>query len=247
MKRLLLALLLVPMALFAKVPVEEDIIERTTTPDSPLYYPNMMLRFKNGDANFTEEQMHYLYYGYAYQDSYRPLESNNEMDRVLLLASAIDADNPTQQSLDNIVVAVNLALEHNPFSPNLWNLLAYAYGALGDKEREKMAFERTELILSVIDNSGSGMKEKEAKHIIMFDHALDLLTSQGVAYRDAQVISRTVEYIPFAERIKESDSKKKVKGMYFDFGRIYWNKPDNVTYRKSSNWSFNGLKPKEYK
>ncbi len=248
MKRLLLLLLLLaPLALMAKTPVEEDIIEKTTSPDSPYYYPNLILRFNSGESGFTEEQMHYLYYGYAYQDSYRPLESRDEMDKALLLATAIDPYNPSDSAIDNIVIAANEALKFNPFSPNLWNLLAYAYGALGDKEREKMAYERMELIMKVIDNSGSGLKEREAKHIIMFDHALDLLTAQGIAYLDARVVSRTVEYIPFDESIREADSRKKIKGLYFDFGRVYWNKPDNVTYTRDRKWQFNGMKPKEYK
>ncbi len=247
MKRLLLLLLLAPLALSAKTPVEEDIIAKITAPDSPFYYPNMMLSFNNGEGEITEEQMHYLYYGYAYQEQYRPLESNNNLDKALLLATAIDPYNPTDSGLDSIIIATNEALKQNPFSPNLWNLLAYAYGAVGDEEREKMAYTRTELILSVIDNSGSGLKEREAKHIIMFDHALDLLTAQGIAFHDASVVSRTVEYIPFVESHRDADNRKKVKGLYFDFGRIYWNKPDNVTYTRSRKWQFNGLKPKEYK
>ncbi len=247
-KFLLIILLSLPLSIFAKVPIEDDIVDHINNPESPYYYPNLFIRFNNGDS-FTAEEFHYLYYGFAYSELYRPLEVNNKIDRVLLLASSIDVDAPSQSALDEIVISATEALAQNPFSPTLWNLLAYAYGALGDKEREKMAFERFNLILSTIDSSGDGVKEKSPKHIIMYDHALDLLTTQGISHQKAKVISRTVEYIPFLETQRDggkSSDGKKVKGLYFDFGRIYWNRPDNVTYTRDRTWQFNNLKPKEY-
>ncbi len=240
-----LLLLLLPLSLLAKVPVEDDIIDKIGDPSSKYYYPNMFLRFNTG-GSFTPDEFHYLYYGFAYQDQYQPLAVNNKIDKVLLLASSIDPEAPSQTTLDDIIISANEALELNPFSPTLWNLLAYTYGALGDSAREKMAFERFDLILSTIDSSGDGMKEKSPKHIIMFDHALDLLTTQGVAHEKANIISRTVEFIPFTDAHRDGGVGKKVKGLYFDFGRIYWNKPDNVTYTRDRKWQFNNLKPREY-
>ncbi len=249
MKRLLLLLLLTPLTLLAKVPVEDDIIDKINDAASPYYYPNLFIRFNNGEE-FTAEEFHYLYYGFAYSELYRPLEVNNKIDRVLLLASSLDTEAPSMSTLDEIAISANEALAQNPFSPTLWNLLAFTYGALGDTAREKLAFDRFNLILSTIDSSGDGVKERSPKHIIMFDHAIDLLTSQGIAQDKAKVISRTVEYIPFVETHRdggEMSDGKKVKGLYFDFGRIYWNKPDNTSYKRDQTWQFNNLKPKEYK
>ncbi|MFI3333247.1 MAG: DUF4919 domain-containing protein [Rikenellaceae bacterium] len=245
MKKLLFLLLFLPLSLLAKVPNEDDITRQINDPESPYYYPNLFIRFNNGDS-FTDEEFHYLYYGFAYSELYRPLEVNSKIDRVLLLASSIDVDAPSEAALDEIVISATEALAQNPFSPTLWNLLAYSYGALGDKKREKMAFERFNLILSTIDNSGDGVKEKSPKHIIMFDHALDLLTTQGITHQKAKVVSRTVEFIPFLESHRDGGDGKKIKGLYFDFGRIYWNKPDNVSYSRDRTWQFNNLKPKEY-
>ncbi len=246
MKKLLLLLLLLPLSLFAKVPLEDDIVDKINDPTSAYYYPNLFIRFNNGDS-FTAEEFHYLYYGFAYSELYRPLEVNDKIDRVLLLASSLNTQTPSETAIDEIIIASNEALAHNPFSPTLWNLLAYAYGTTGDTARERMAYERFNLILSTIDSSGSGMKEKSPKHIIMFDHALDLLASQGVPHGKASVISRSVEFIPFSEPLRDASGKGKVKGLYFDFGRIYWNKPDNVTYKRDSKWQFNNLPSKEYK
>lgn len=40
---------------------------------------------------------------------------------------------------------------------------------------------------------------------------------------------------------------KKRRGFYFDFGRVYWNKPEGYTYKRDRTWQFNNLKPRTYK
>ena len=40
---------------------------------------------------------------------------------------------------------------------------------------------------------------------------------------------------------------KKRKGFYFDFGRVYWNKPEGYTYKRDRTWQFNNLKPRTYR
>ena len=40
---------------------------------------------------------------------------------------------------------------------------------------------------------------------------------------------------------------KKRKGFYFDFSRVYWNKPEGYTYQRDRTWQFNNLKPRTYK
>ena len=68
MKNLLLTLLLLPALAAAKVPVEEDIVAKTSDPDSPFYYTSLMMRYNAGDETLTDEDYHYLYYGYAHQE-----------------------------------------------------------------------------------------------------------------------------------------------------------------------------------
>ncbi len=229
----------------AAVPVEDDIVEQISDPRSDNYYPNLMLRFQVGDSTLTLSNYHYLYYGYAYEEQYRPLSVNPHMDKFLLIASGLNVDNPHVQSLHDVINAGEDALEFDPFNPKVWNLLAYAYGALGDKEQEKMAYRRVEMILTVIRSSGSGVKERSPQHILMFDHALDLLAAENIPHRKSMIISRTVEYIPLIS--PRNFAGVKVKGFYFDFGRVYWNKPDSVTFKRDRTWQFNNLPPKEYK
>ena len=88
MKNLLLLLLLLPALAAAKVPDEEDIQNKTMDAESPFYYPSLMMRYNAGDETLTDEDYHYLYYGYAYQESYTPLDSNPDLDKLLARCEA---------------------------------------------------------------------------------------------------------------------------------------------------------------
>lgn len=229
----------------AAVPEEENILMQIGSSNSENYYPNLMLRFEQGDSTLTAENYHYLYYGFAYDERYKPLATNPYMDKFLLLASRLDADEPDPFVLRDLIMVGRDALRHDPFNLKVWNMIAYGYGALGDRVRERAAYRRVEMIIETIKSSGGGIKERDPQHILMFDHALDLMAAENVIHHKALVVSRTTEYIPFlAPRVVGG---VKVKGRYFDFSRIYRNKPDSVTYKRDRTWQFNNLKPKEYK
>lgn len=245
MKHLLLLLTLMPTLLWAKVPDEEHILSEIMNPESEYYYPNMMMRFKAGDLTLSHEAYHYLYYGYAFQENYRPLESNEPFDKLMLLLSSLDPDNPELLIIERIIMAAEQAQERDPFSPEILNLKAYAYGALGNTTQEKIAYEQLRHIMRTIEESGDGLDEKTPMHILMFDHAESLLASYGLAFQKAKILSRTVEYIPLNE--PQTTPERKIKGYYFDYGRIYRNKPEGYTFKRDRTWQFNNLKPKEYK
>ena len=243
-KILLTAAVLVMAALQsirAAVPDNDDIYAKTADAESPYYYPNLMMRFREWTTPMGVEEMHYLYYGYAFYESYKPIDSDPYYTRVMEIMSKLAIEEPLVSDLDELIMTAAQSLEHDPFSPQMLNIMAYAYGALGDKEREKAYFDKCNAILRVIETSGDGLKEKTPMHIIMFSHALDLIASKGWSYGESRVISRNVEYVPF------ETAHNKVKGYYFDFSRIYWNKPENYTFKRPRTWQFNNLRPREYK
>lgn len=245
MKKLLWILLLVPAMAAAQVPDEADIIDKTNTATSPYYYPNLLLRYNTVDTTLTAADYHYLYYGYAYRDEYKPLEPNPDLDRTLLIVSGLDLEKPRVEDLEALISACFAALDRDPFSPKLLNLMAYAYGALGEKEREAAYYDRMQKVLATIKASGDGLSEKAPRHILMFDHALDALKAEDLTPEKSRVVSRTVEYVPLL--VPQSVDGRKVKGYYFDFSRIYRNKPEGYTYKRDRTWQFNNLKPREYK
>ncbi len=221
-------------------PDNDGIFMRISDAASPYYYPNLMMRYRDGEE-LTAEEYHYLYYGYAFQDTYKPLAENTAMTRVQNIMARIAIDEPTVADIDELIEAGNAAMEADPFSPTLLNIMAYAYGTSGDIRRERAYYDHLNGILSTIGNSGSGVKEKSPMHIIMFSHGLDYIAAKDWAYLKGRIISREVEFVPFAM------PHDKVKGYYFDYSRIYWNKPENYTFKRDRTWQINNMKPREYK
>ena len=245
MKRFLLFALLLPALAAARVPDEEMILDRTLDAESPFYYPGLMMRYNAGDASLTDEEYHYLYYGFAYRDEYKPLAANPDLDKMLMLIAGIDPDQPDVATLESLISMGNDALARDPFSPKILNMMSFAYGALGDKVREKAYADRMNGVIRTILDSGDGFTEKTPRHVLMFDHALDVMTADGLIPGKSRIVSRTTEYVPLLEA-KQIDGRK-VKGLYFDYSRIYRNKPEGYTFKRERTWQFNNLKPREYK
>ena len=249
MKHLFIALLfsLLPTMLMAqednvRVPDEDDILHQTLSATSPYYYTNLMLKYRNGAEKLTEEEYFYLYYGYLYQESYRPFVENRALDEMLLIMSSVDVEMPSVAQLQSLIERGLEAMELDPFNPKVLNMLAFAYGALGDVQREQLYFDHLNGVLHTIESSGTGLKESSPWHILMFSHAYDLLASKGYQYGQSRIISRNVEYVPLTKVLKD-----RIKGFYFDYSRVYRNKPDEVVIKRDRTWQFNNLKPREYK
>ena len=202
------------------VPTEEEILSHTLNTSSPYYYTNLMLKYRSGAESLTAEEYYYLYYGYYFSDDYRPFVENRAFDDLMDVMSGLNPSQPTIGILELIVER----------------------GVLGDSTREQLYFNHLNGILGAIERSGTGLREESPKHIVMFSHAYDLLASQGYAYHEARIISRTVEYIPLTE--KSADG---TKGFYFDYSRIYSRKPDNVVFKRDRTWQINNLPPTQYK
>lgn len=249
-KRLFATLILVialPIAVVAqdddyRVPDEDDILRQTLSVSSPYYYTNLMLKYRSGQEPLTADEYFYLYYGYLYNEGYRPFAKNQALDEMLLIMSGIDTTQPMVSQLEALIERGVEALELDPFNPKVLNLLAFAYGALDDPHREQLYYNHLNGILATIESTGSGLKEASPWHVLMFSHAYDLLASKGYRYDKGKIISRTVEYVPVVKRQDE-----KIRGFYFDYSRVYRNKPDDVTIKRERTWQFNNLKPREYK
>lgn len=236
---------LLPAAAAAQAPDEEELIARTTDTASPFYYTNLKMRYDAGDKTLTDTDYYYLYYGYAYQDAYKPLESNPDQEKMLMIAAGLDVEAPDPESVEAMLGFGRAALERDPFSPKVLNLMAFGYETLGDTETAERYAARMDGVIRAIVASGDGLTEKTPRHILMFDHALDVLSAEGLAHDRARIISRSVEFVPLA--VPYVIEGKKRKGYYFDFSRVYRNKPEGYTYKRERTWQFNNLKPRVYK
>ena len=245
MKRFILALLLlVPAMGWAKIPDEEDIVRKIMDGSSPFYYTNLLMRYNNLER-MSEEEYHYLYYGFAYHENYKPMATNNAITDLYASMMSLDTENPDREQMQYIISVCTEAMYNDPFNPTVLNMMIFAHGALGDKVKEEAYYYHLQGVLETIKSSGDGRSDKYPMHIIMFSHAVDVVSSMGVEAKRAEIISRNVEYIPLVEPRKVPDGK--IKGFYFDYSRIYRNKPDDVTFKRERTWQFNNLGVREYK
>lgn len=236
--------MLLPIISWAKVPDDDDILRKIIDRSSPYYYSTLMTRYRNLEQ-LNEEEYHYLYYGYAYHENYKPTATNKAVEDLYASMIGLNADRPDSKQIEYIISVCNEAMMVDPFSPTVLNMLVFAYGSRGDKVREEAYFYHLQGILETIKSSGDGRTEKYPMHIIMFSHAVDVVSSMGVAAKRPEIISRSVEYIPLEEPRRVPDGK--IRGFYFDYSRIYRNKPEDVTFKKKRTWQFNNLGPREYK
>ena len=225
-----------------RIPDEDDILRQTLSTTSPYYYTNLMLQYRLGTEPLGDDGYYYLYYGFIYQEEYRPFAKNEALDLMLDIMAGIDPELPTVGQLEALIERGIEAMEIDPFNPKVLNMLAYAYGALGDKRREELYFNHLNGILRAIESTGTGLTEKSPWHILMFSHAYDVVASKGYMYNEGRIISRSVEFVPLTRKAHD-----KTKGFYFDYSRVYRNKPDDVTFKRERTWQFNNLKPREYK
>lgn len=233
-KIIFLLLSVLPLALWAqRVPDNDVILAKTIDADSPYFYPSLELRYNNGDTTLTVDDYHYLYYGYAYSDDYKPLNAIPAVDKILMI---LEKNNePDYDQMLEIIRYAKEVMKADPFSPSNLNFLTYAYGAIGDAENERINYDRMTKILEVIDSSGAGLKEGEPKHILMFSHAIDLLVSKELEVGGSRVVSKTVEYVSLIKPTKG------VKGYFFDYSRIYWQQSEEAP-KKERRWMFNNVK-----
>lgn len=225
-----------------RVPDNEDILARTIDSSSPYYYPTLFSRYMADDQTLTDDDYYYLYYGYAYSDRYKPFKAIPAEANVLSVMER-SGETPTVTQMEDLVRYAREVMQADPFSPKNLNFLVYGYGALGDTLRERIYYDKMQHVLRTIENSGTGVKENSPKHILMFSHAADVLYSRGLDIKRREVVSRTAEYI----FLPEKDSLGN-KGYYFDFSRIYWERPDEVDLpQKERRWQINDMPLKKNK
>ena len=133
MKRFIIALmLLLPTFVWAQIPDEEDILRKIMDGASPYYYANLQMRYNNLEQ-LTDEDYHYLYYGYAYHENYKPPATNTAVTDLYASMIGLNPDNPDQKQLEYIISICNESMLVDPFNPTTLNMLVFAYGAKGDK------------------------------------------------------------------------------------------------------------------
>ncbi len=217
-----------------RTPDNDAIFNAINDTSSPFFYPALFSRYQRGDRSLTPEEYHYLYYGYAWQPGYSPLDSSPGVDEMLTVLESMPE--PDSLGCVRIIAGGRHAMLKDPFNPMVLNTMAYAQTILGDTASARTNALRVERILKTIRSSGTGVSERSPWAVLSFSHASDVVASLGFNAANRRVVSRTVEYIDIGVR------GEKVKGFFFDFSRVYWNKPEVMPEVERRGATFNGIK-----
>ena len=218
-----------------RVPDEDDILAHTLNQASPHYYPELMMRYVLGDSTLTAEDYHYLYYGYAYDANYRPLENIPDTDEVMTLLSGLGTKGASVNQAQLLLEATKDVMLVDPFSPSNINIMTYAYSVLGDTVNARISADRFNKIIATIESSGTGRRENSPMHVLRHEHVNDLMMSKGL-----RIVSRTVRSTK-VEYVQVQRGERNAKGYYFNFERIYRKRPEMTPERQQSNWMINGV------
>ena len=218
-----------------RVPDEDDILAQTLNQASPYYYPELMMRYVIGDSTLTAEDYHYLYYGYAYDANYRPLENIPDTDEVMNLLSGLGTKGASVNQAQLLLEAAKDVMLVDPFSPSNINIMTYAYSVLGDTVNARISADRFNKIIATIEASGTGRRENSPMHVLRHEHVNDLMMCKGLRIVNRTVRSTKVEYVQVQR------GERNAKGYYFNFERIYRKRPEMTPEREQSNWMINGV------
>lgn len=213
-------------------PDNDAILEHTIDSSSPYYYPALKLRYDRGDTTLTAEDYRHLYYGYAYRDEYRPLEEIPAEAELLMILER--NPEPDSAACRDIIGKALEVMKADPFSPQNINFLTYAYTLLGDTTGARINARRLARIAETITGSGSGLKIDSPWHVLRFQHAADIIALRGLDIRKREVMNRTVEYVSLMQKAPDN-----AKGYYFDFGRVYWKRPDTLPRTRTGGLQLN--------
>jgi len=193
-------------------PDYKKIKSEVTNKNSKMYYPNLFERYRNFDTTLKKEEFKFLYYGYLFQDSYKPYGNSIYSDS---LKKVYRKESLSSDDLDTIIKYEKLVLKDCPFDLRDLNMLAYGYSQKGNKDSVKLIdYELNNLIMTIL-STGDGIKEKSAWHVISVGHEYDILNILGYKFGGMQSLTnKGCDYLVVGE------NRNGIKGFYFDVNMI---------------------------
>ncbi len=190
-------------------PVDIESIEMEISNEaSKNYYPKLIKKFKDGEE-LTRQQYRLLYYGYTFQEGYRPYDRHT-LEPVLskLMAGSYD-----QRNLLELKDVTETMLKDNPFDLRLLYYLQQWNKSLNLPEEAKLSDVKYNGIVSAIRSSGNGASEETA-FVINYE------TDKHMFLRALGLAATRQESRGFTDYIFVSPNESEVEGVYFEIERM---------------------------
>jgi hypothetical protein len=181
---------------------------------SAFFYPVLFERYRNNDTALNHEEFRYLYYGYTFQEDYRPYaihDSETQVNDLLM------KDTLTTEDFSVIQGCCREILKLHPFSIHYLLTAAIASSRVGDTEEAGIYYFKYNGILSAILSSGDGATEQSAWSVILISDEAELIRAMGFIPTGKQkMISKSrCDFIYIAA------SEYAVEGFYFDVSQPF--------------------------
>ncbi len=191
-----------------------------TSTTSPYHYPTLMERYQAGDTTLGFEDYFHLYYGFVFQDQYKPLMSYPESDSLTNLFAK--RTTPSPETFKKAMEYASPLVEKNPFSLRDINMLAYIYDNLGDTESAKKEMRKLQMLQKVISSTGYGVEQESPWYIILASNGDDMMALMGLEVTNSMISGTNIEFKQVRTMPRGLD---KFKGYYFEYSPIYKKEP----------------------
>lgn len=175
---------------------------------SPYYYPKIMGRYKSDDTTLTTQEMHYLYYGYFFQEDYSKHFTLKHIDSI---KGMMHRGNLTETEKRRIIKFALEDLDDAPFSLNDLNALCTMYYELGEMANYKLGRYKFRTIGTVIMGSGDGRTPETGFHVLTVTDEYVMMSAWGMEVASYKIIDK-----PRCDYLVAKPNKQGIEGVYFD-------------------------------
>lgn len=163
----------------------EKIKSETTNPSSPYYYPELLGKYLSSDTTMTDDQYHYFYYGWVFQEDYNPYRPNPyEAETKAATPLYHRAGARSRSENGQVQKLAERTLASNPFDLSQMALLIRTYQDLRKENLEKIWQHKFNKILYTIARSGSGADKDHAIVIVEPSNMADFFFLSNVTVEE---------------------------------------------------------------
>ncbi len=185
-----------------------------TSETSVFYYPVLFGRYQNNDTTITVEESRYLYYGFTFQDQYKPYQ---RLDAENTVKELLNADTLKPADFRKLYSACKEILHIHPFSVRYLLTMGVACSKLGLSKEAEAYFFKYDRIISAILSSGDGATEGSAWCVIQIPDEYELIRALGFQPTGEQrFLSNSLCDFLFVE-----ENEYNIEGFYFDISKPF--------------------------
>lgn len=150
---------------------------------SPYYYPQLFQRYQELDTSLTAMDFRYLYYGFSFQDDYRPYGTPSLRDS---LVTYLQRQDLLQAELEVAARIAGELLRESPFRLRETFIAAVAYEMAGNARLSVIYFNYYEKQVEAIMSTGDGMSKNSAFAVIYIPDEYEILEVLGFNFSGSQ-------------------------------------------------------------